>query len=203
MLTVPGRFERETSPRSLREGTGKVSRRRFVAVVGGVLALASGAVAFTRARGYSVPAEVAAALESLAPWQYVVVQSVARRIAAPDRDSPDIPTTDDTDVAGFADAYVARLPAALRRDLLRAVAFVEHLAPLGVGCAARFTRLSAADQDRVLASLESSGQDLLRGAFEGLKALVFMGYYRDPRTWRILRYDGPRVGRPDEGWWRP
>jgi len=126
-----------------------------------------------------------------------------RRIAAPDDDSPDIPTTDDTDVAGFADAYVARLPAGLRRDLLRAVAFVEHLAPLGVGCAARFTRLSAADQDRVLASLESSGQDLLRGAFEGLKALVFMGYYRDPRTWRILRYDGPRVGRPDEGWWRP
>ena len=48
-----------------------------------------------------------------------------------------------------------------------------------------------------------NGEDLLRGAFDGLKSLVFMGYYRDPRTWRILGYDGPRVNRPDEGWWRP
>jgi hypothetical protein len=139
----------------------------------------------------------------LSPWQYVVVQSVARRIAAPDREDAAIPTTDETDVAGFVDRYVARLPRPLRRDLLRALAFVEHLAPLGVGLASRFTRLSASDQDRVLASLESSDQDLLRGAFDGLKSLVFMGYYRDPRTWRILGYDGPRVDRPDAGWWRP
>jgi hypothetical protein len=32
---------------------------------------------------------------------------------------------------------------------------------------------------------------------------LLMGYYRDPRTWRILRYDGPLVNRPDEGWGRP
>ena len=150
-----------------------------------------------RTRGYAVPAEVAAKLEALAPWQYVVVQSVARRIAAPD--VPSIPTTDDTDVAGFVDGYVARLPRRLRRDLLRALGFVEHLAPLGVGFASRFTRLAPADQDRVLASLESNAVDLLRGAFDGLKSLVFMGYYRDPRTWTILRYDGPIVGRPEAG----
>jgi hypothetical protein len=156
-----------------------------------------------RTRGYVVPGDVAAKLEALSAWQYVVVQSVARRIAAPDRDDASIPTADDTDVAGFVDGYVARLPPTVRRDLLRALAFVEHLAPLGVGCASRFTRLSAGDQDRVLASLESNGEDLLRGAFDGLKSLVFMGYYRDPRTWRILSYDGPRVNRPDEGWWKP
>jgi hypothetical protein len=181
----------------------KTSRRRFLALTGGALVLASGAVAVVRTRGYSVPADVAAKLEALSPWQYVVIQSVARRIAAPDRDDPAIPTTDDTDVAGFVDGYIARLPAPLKRDLLRALAFVEHLAPLGAGCASRFTRLPASEQDRVLASLESNGQDLLRGAFDGLKSLVFMGYYRDPRTWRILNYDGPRVNRPDEGWWKP
>ncbi len=146
---------------------------------------------------------VAARLEVLAPWQYVVVQAVARRIAAPDREDASIPTTDETDVAGFVDGYVAHLPEGLRRDLLRALAFVEHLAPLGVGCVSRFTRLSAGDQDRVLAWLESNDQDLLRGAFDGLKSLVFMGYYRDPRTWRIVGYDGPRVKRPDGGWWKP
>jgi hypothetical protein len=177
------------------------SRRRFLALAGGTLALAAGAVAVVRTRGYVIPAAVAARLYALSPWQYVVVQSVARRIAAPDQEDPSIPTTDDTDVAGFIDEYIARLPAPLMRDLLRALAFVEHLAPLGAGFVTRFTRLAPGDQDKVLASLESSSQDLLRGAFDGLKALVFMGYYRDPRTWRILSYDGPRVNRPDEGWW--
>jgi hypothetical protein len=179
------------------------SRRRFLALGAGALALASGAVAAVRTRGYVVPPDVPAKLTSLRPWQYVVVQHIARRIAAPDSDDRAIPTPDATDVAGFVDGYVAQLPAPLKRDLLRAFGFVEHLAPLGVGCVSRFTRLSPGDQDRVLASLESSGQDLLRGAFDGLKSLVFMGYYRDPRTWRVLGYDGPRVNRPDEGWWRP
>ncbi len=183
--------------------TRKTSRRRFLSLAGGALAIASGAVAVVRTRGYPVPGDVARKLEALAPWQYVVVQAIARRIAAPDKESAAIPTPDDTDVAGFVDSYVARLPASLRRDLLRALAFVEHAAPLGVGRLARFTRLSAPDQDRVLASLESNGQDLLRGAFDGLKSLVFMGYYRDPRTWRIVGYDGPRVNRPDDGWWKP
>ncbi len=183
---------------------GAPSRRRFLALAGGALAIASGAVAAVRTRGYAVPADVAAKLEALAPWQYVVMQHVARRIAAPDREGdPSIPTSDDTDVVGFCDAYVARLPAPLRRDLLRALAFVEHLAPLGVGRASRFTHLSAPDQDRVLASLEANRVDLLRGAFDGLKSLVFLGYYRDPRTWRIVGYDGPRVNRPDAGWWKP
>jgi hypothetical protein len=182
-----------------------ISRRRALAVAGGALVAAAGFVAAVRTRGYAVDPAVAAKLETLRPWQYVVVQSLARRIAAPDAEgrAAGVPTTDETDVAGFADAYVSRLPAPLRRDLLRALAFVEHLAPLAVGCASRFSRLAPEDQDRVLASLESSGEDLLRGAFDGLKSLVFMGYYRDPRTWRILGYDGPRVNRPDAGWWRP
>jgi hypothetical protein len=52
----------------------------------------------------------------------------------------------------------------------------------------------------VLASVEASSSDLLRAGFDGLKSLVFMGYYRDPRTWGILGYDGPLVNRPRGGW---
>ncbi len=88
----------------------------------------------------------------------------------------------------------------LKRDLGRFLGYLEHLAPAAVGLGSRFSRLDAADQDRVLASLESSSSDLLRAGFEGLKSLVFMGYYRDPRTWSILGYDGPMVGRPARGW---
>ncbi len=61
-------------------------------------------------------------------------------------------------------------------------------------------RLPPGAQDRVLASLEASSHDLLRAGFAGLKALVYIGYYRDVRTWGIVGYDGPLVGRPEGGW---
>ena len=56
------------------------------------------------------------------------------------------------------------------------------------------------DQDAVLASVESSSIDLLRAGFDGLRSLVFMGYYRDARTWSLVGYDGPLVNRPPGGW---
>lgn len=161
--------------------------------------MATGAVlARVRTAGYEVPYFVRVRLAALQPWHYVVVQHVARRICAPDREgvvSPDV-----TDVAGFVDGYVAAMAPRMRRDLLRLLAVVEHVAPLGVGRTARFTRLGPADQDRVLSSFEAHASDLLRGGFAGLKALVFMGYYRDPRTWEVLGYEGPLVGRPAGGW---
>ena len=88
----------------------------------------------------------------------------------------------------------------VRRDLGRFLGYLEHLAPVAVGLGSRFSRLEPEDQDRVLAWIEASSSDLLRAGFEGLKSLVFMGYYRDPRTWSILAYDGPQVGRPPQGW---
>jgi hypothetical protein len=140
-------------------------------------------------------------LMALAAWQYEVVGHAARRIVAPDRPfDPTIPSADELDVAGFVDGWVFRLPARVQRDLGRFLAFVEHLAPLGVGFGSRFTRLGPSQQDSVLSSLESSSSDLLRAGFDGLRSLVFMGYYRDARTWGIVSYDGPLVNRPSGGW---
>lgn len=176
------------------------SRRRFLAYVGGALVAAGGLAAIVRTRGYAVAPARAASLKSLAPWQLIVFEHAARRIAAPDDETPAPPSPDDVDVAGFIDAYVAHMAPPIRRDLLRLVAFVEHIAPFAVGLTSRFTRLAPADQDRVLAGLEASDQTLLRGGFAGLKSLVFMGYYRDPRTWKALHYEGPLIGRPEGGW---
>ncbi len=173
------------------------------ALVTSAVVAAGSTLAVFRTRGYDLPPERARALVCLSPWQFIFVTHLARRIAAPDRPGdPAIPTTDEVDVAGFLDGYVARMPAPLRRDLFRAFAYVEHVAPLRLGLTGRFTRLALEDQDRVLAATESSGQDLLRGAFDGLKSLVFMGYYRDARTWKILGYEGPLVHRPAGGWAR-
>jgi hypothetical protein len=67
--------------------------------------------------------------------------------------------------------------------------------PLGSGYTSRFTQLPPEAQDEVLTKLEASDRDLLRGAFQGVKCLVFMGYYRDPRTWGVLGYEGPWLTR--------
>jgi hypothetical protein len=137
----------------------------------------------------------------LALWQWVVVAHAARRIAAPDEPSdPSIPTADALHVAGFIDQWLVRADDRVARDFRRFLAYLEHFAPIGCGLASRFTRLGEAEQDQVLSALQASRSELLRAGFEGLKALVFMGYYRDPRTWAVLGYDGPFVDRPAGGW---
>jgi hypothetical protein len=180
----------------------RLGRRRFLAIAGGTLFGVGSLVAFVRTRGYDIGADREAKLLALTPWQVILLEHAARRIVAPD-DPADrsIPSADDTDVVGFIDEYMARMNDPMRDDLAKLFAYVEHLAPLRCGFASRFTRLAASEQDRVLAALEASDQDLLRGGFAGLKSLVFMGYYRDPRTWKILGYAGPWVGRPARGWW--
>ncbi len=179
--------------------TRRVSRRRILEAglaaafaIGGVAAFA------LRTGGYAPPGRT---LASLSGWQFDVVKHAARRIVAPDRpDDRTIPTADEVDVAAFVDAWLSHVTRRVRRDLGRFLAYVEHVAPLASGYASRFTRLGPAEQDRVLASIESSSSSLLRAGFDGLKSLVFMGYYRDARTWAIVGYDGPLVGRPRGGW---
>jgi hypothetical protein len=166
-------------------------------------------VAVVRTHGYPVPE--GRRLRALSPWQYAVVEHASRRIVAPDReaDGPDsargagdatIPSPDELEVAAFVDSWMGYLPRLLRRDLGRFLAYLEHIAPLAAGFASRFTHLDATAQDAVLSSLENSSVDLLRAGFDGLRSLIFFGYYRHPRSWSILRYDGPLVGRPPLGW---
>lgn len=126
----------------------------------------------------------------------MVVAAVARRIV--DADAADAPSPDAVDVAGFVDTYVATMPSGLRDDVSGLLGVVEHLAPLRAGHRRRFTSLSPEAQDTALAWLERA-EGLFAGAFDGLRALVFMGYYRDPRTWPLLGYEGPTIpwsGRP-------
>lgn len=177
-----------------------ISRRRLLRMVGGGLVLAGAGVAFVRTRGYDMPAERARALKAFAPWQALVFDAVARRVAAPD-EVGDAPSVDDVGVTDFVDGYVAAMHPAMRRDVLRLMGFVEHVAPWLAKRASRFSKLGPADQDAVLAALEASDEGMLRGAFAGLKSLVFMGYYRDPRTWKLLAWPGPIARRPSGGWW--
>lgn len=173
----------------------RLTRRRVLAVLGSAVLLGASGLAVVRTRGYVVSPERAVRLRFLSRWQYVVLAAAARRIAAPDTDDGSVPSSDDVDVAGFLDGYLQRLPEPMSRDFLRLLAYLEHLAPLRCKLTSRFSRLSPAEQDRVLVSLESSPEGLLRGGFDGLKSLVFMGYYRDARTWKVIGYAGPFVAK--------
>jgi hypothetical protein len=186
--------------RESRHRTLATDRRRFLELGAGAFIVAGAVAATVRVRGYDVPP--GRVLVGMSGWQFVVTQHAARRIAAADRvDDPSIPRPDAVDVAGFVDAWTARMDERIRRDFGRFLAYLEHVAPLGVAFASRFTRLTPSDQDRVLGSVEASSIATIRAGFDGLKSLVFMGYYRDIRTWRIVGYDGPWVGRPPGGWW--
>jgi Gluconate 2-dehydrogenase subunit 3 len=179
-------------------GERGAERRQWLRLLvgGGVITVVGGAVGLVRTGGYALDSEVRAKLQVLAPWQYVVLRAVARRMVAPDR--PDAPSPDDVGVAEFVDAYLVEMRPAVRRDFLRMLRFTEQLAPLGSGLLGRFSDLSADDQDGVLARLESSRIGQLRAGFQALKSLVMMGYYRDPRTFRMLQYAGPLIAPVEE-----
>jgi hypothetical protein len=166
--------------------------------------LGTGSVlAIVRTGGYHVDPARVAKLRALAPWQLLVVDALVARFCASDvpygeDGAPPSPT--EVGAAEFVDTFLAAADRPIRRDVLALLSVVEHGYPLACGERHRFTALDAAAQDRVLARMEASSVDMLRGAFGALKSLTLMAYYRDPRTWGILGYDGPLVARPDKGW---
>jgi hypothetical protein len=146
---------------------------------------AGAGVAAWRTRGYELEVGIAERLRFFAPWQYLVVQAAGARIVHPLQ----------ADVAGFADTYLAALPAADRRDVHALVGFVEHGAPLLVGRFSRFTALSPKARDAVLRAIETSTSGKLRSGFDVLKAVSYMALYRRDDTWSAIDYTGPAVPR--------
>jgi hypothetical protein len=169
-----------------------VSRRRFLrsSLVGAAL-LGAAAVIGRSSSGYRIDADVARRLRVLSPKEYLIFIAVARRILAPD--APDAPAPDALNVGLFVDGYLARLDAALRDDLRALLHLVEHASgPLRLR-ASRFTHMSDGEKDAALAAWQSSRLALRRQGLQALRALAFLGYYRDARTWPMLGYTGPML----------
>ena len=158
-------------------------RRRFLGwLVAGAMAGSTG-LALVRASGYEVAAGVASKLRVLRPWHYVVVRAVGARIVSPHT----------VDVGLFIDEYLVSVARADRRDVLRFIAYVEHVAPLAYGRGSRYSRLGPEAQDEVLRHLEASSLELIRAGFQALKALALMAAYRQPGSWQKIGYDGPAI----------
>src|SRR6476659_3585799 len=134
---------------------GVLTRRGSLrAGVAGSVLLGGAAIVGRSLSGYHLDESVARRLRSLSPKEYLVMQAVARRVLASDGD--DAPTPDSVDVAGAVDAYIAKLPAAVQRDVRALLQLVEHGSSLFRLSATRFTHMAPAEQDATLADWQRS-----------------------------------------------
>lgn len=140
-------------------------------------------------------------LVALSEAEARVVDAIAARLVAADDapGSPPFPTPAETRVVEAVDKAIATLRPSVRRDVFALLAWVEHLAPFTRGHLRPFTELAPHEQDALLAGMATSALGDLRAGFEGLKSLVAMGHYRDPRVWAAIGYDGPLVPRGAAG----
>ncbi|GAC1352752.1 MAG: hypothetical protein NVS3B20_13470 [Polyangiales bacterium] len=167
---------------------------------------ATSVFAWVRTSDYRIDPDRLKKLRVLTAWQLAVVDALVSRMCAADvpYDAPAAPPKpSEVGASAFVDAYLAAADEPMRKQCRALFGLIEHAYPLSCGERHRFTKLSEAAQDRVLTALEHSSIDVLRGAFHAAKSLMMMAYYRDPRTWGILGYDGPLEARPDEGWVPP
>ena len=168
------------------------SRRRFLKVgLFGTALLGVASIVGRNLSGYVLPHAVA--LKALSKKELLVLAAACERICAPD--GPDAPVPDGLAMATWLDGYIAGMDAAVRRDLSALFALLEHGSSLFRLRATRFSHMSAEERDATLADWESSALDVRRQGFQGLRALAFLAYWRQDRTWPLLGYPGPMVQR--------
>ena len=127
-------------------------------------------------------------MKSLSREKAEFLQVVATRV---------VPETAALDAAGLGrffrivDAALLDRPAPVRRQfavflgLLRWLPFARFGSPL--------EKLDSDRQDAVLRWFQDCPVGLLRTGFWGLKAMIFMGYYGQPETNRVIGY-APELG---------
>ncbi len=164
-----------------------LSRRAFLRrtlLLGGVAAAA--ATPLGLALTSEVPAELAD-LERLTDLEAGALLAAARRMIDGHEDADAAAS----DVVRFADGYLGRQPAWMRREVAGLLVLLEVGGPLLSGRLGRFSGLSPEAQDAVLRGWAASRLGLLRQAYTGLKGLVMLGAYRRPAFLRAIGYDGP------------
>lgn len=167
-----------------------ITRRTFLRrTLAGAALLTVGGTLARHLTGYTTDEPALQDLRALSTKEALILAAIARRMVAPDERGA--PSPDELASVRAADEYIAGLPEALRADLKALLHLVEHAPVLFNLRFSRFTRLDAAGQDAVLESWARSRLDLRRQGFAGLKSLVMLGYYGDPRTFAIPGWPGP------------
>lgn len=90
------------------------------------------------------------------------------------------------------DEQLFMAPVALKADFKNGLQLLEH-ATLVNGHRSRFTALPLPDRSAYLDALMSGPNEALRQVAFGLKEMVHLRYYSDPKVWKAIGYDGPLV----------
>lgn len=126
-----------------------------------------------------------AGITSLSPMEYRVLNRL-RVVLLPVQDF-DLPSTTEVPVMANLDDLIGKL-SAFPRELLRL-----GLRAFEYGSFFSFSRFSSKDNEAAYRQVESwqGGLFFQRGLMSDIKTLVTFAYWRDPRTWPLLEYDGP------------
>ncbi len=112
---------------------------------------------------------------------------LAASIPAP---SPTLPGLDELDLDRFWTEYRASAPPLLRVGLRAAVWTLELSPPLLLGRATVFSRLSAADRDRLLQKASGSRLAALRQMLMTVKLIACLAYFDDAEVQALIRGGG-------------
>ncbi len=171
----------------------RIDRRRFLKRSGsGLVLLGIGSLLPAGCSRYPKPA---APLRFFDPREYAIMNAVAERLLGVEGTIGSEP--DHIDVGANVDSLVVEWDAEALGQLRTMLRVFEHGTYLFDLRRKRFTRLTAAKQDEYLAGWMNSTLGVRRVVFRALKLLVASGFYREPRAWAPIGYDGPWIGRVD------
>ena len=171
----------------------RINRRRFLKrSAGGVALLGLGSLLPAGCTRYPKPPT---RLQFLDPREYAIINTVAERLLGAAGAIGSQP--EQIDVGANVDALVANWDKEAQGQLRTMLRVFEHGTYLFDLRRKRFTRLTAAEQDQYLAGWMNSTLGVRRVVFRALKLLVAAGFYREPRAWTRIGYDGPWLGRVD------
>ncbi len=168
-----------------------MDRRRFLkrGLLGGALLVVGGGTLALRSTSSAVLPK--GELLALDPKVFPVLVAVAARmVSAPEKDP--------VAVAQAVDLALAFQSPEARGDINRVLALLENgLFGLVTRASPRlFTELDPEQQDRALASWQTSRLTLLRGAFTALKRLCLGAHYASLENARSIGYPGPPFEKP-------
>ena len=129
-----------------------------------------------------------AALGTLSARNYAVFTAAALRIVGPS--GAPLISTRAVDVGRLADAWLARTPV-LAAPVGQALTLLEFGTWPLLGKVRPFTALDDAGRDRVLADCMTSGLELKRSVFRGVRSLVLLAFYGHPASRSATGYPGP------------
>ena len=168
-----------------------LDRRRFLqGSAAGVALLGLGSLLPAGCTRYPKPSKT---LLFFTAKEYAVMNQAAERLLGAEGQ---VGSDDEqVDVAANLDGWLASWDAEAQQQLRIMLRVFEHGTSLFDLQRRRFTRLGASAKDQYVDGWMRSTLGARRAVFRGLKALSASGFYKDPRTWPSLSYEGPWLGR--------